>query len=215
MTQVVLLEWALLIGVVALVWTIERAVRGARLRRQRVYGDLARLTWRQFEQLIGDAFRRHGYRVEERGGNHADGGVDLVLRLGGEVTVVQAKHWRRNVVGVSLVRELYGVQRAMSAERAMLVALFGFSADAREFAAQVGVRLVDGEGLLRIIKTGPADAPLVLPTPEGPSAPTCPSCSAEMVKRTARQGERAGQAFWGCSTYPICRATVDALTAGR
>ena len=44
------------------------------------------------------------------GRGRADGGVDLVLVRNGETTVVQVKHWRRDVVGVSLVRELYGVQ---------------------------------------------------------------------------------------------------------
>ena len=39
-------------------------------------------------------------------------------------------------------------------------------------------------------------------------APTCPKCGQPMVLRTARQGAQAGRPFWGCSTYPDCRATV-------
>lgn len=38
-------------------------------------------------------------------------------------------------------------------------------------------------------------------------APACPLCQKPMVRRTARQGSRAGQPFWGCSTYPQCRGT--------
>lgn len=38
-------------------------------------------------------------------------------------------------------------------------------------------------------------------------APHCPSCNGTMVKRKVRRGERAGEAFWGCSTYPDCRGT--------
>src|SRR3954451_4741398 len=30
-----------------------------------------------------------------------------------------------------------------------------------------------------------------------------------MVRRTARAGPRAGQEFWGCSTYPSCRTIVN------
>jgi hypothetical protein len=37
--------------------------------------------------------------------------------------------------------------------------------------------------------------------------PHCPSCNRKMVKRKARRGERAGEEFWGCSTYPTCRGT--------
>lgn len=38
-------------------------------------------------------------------------------------------------------------------------------------------------------------------------APACPRCAKPMVLRTARQGHRAGQAFWGCPDYPDCRGT--------
>ena len=90
-----------------------RPGRARRLRRQRELRDLAALSWQQFEEVIADAFRRHGYRVREVGGRgRADGGVDLVLTREGQTTVVQAKHWRSDRVGVQLVRELYGVQRA-------------------------------------------------------------------------------------------------------
>jgi predicted RNA-binding Zn-ribbon protein involved in translation (DUF1610 family) len=33
----------------------------------------------------------------------------------------------------------------------------------------------------------------------------CPKCGAEMIKRTTKSGENAGQQFWGCSTFPKCR----------
>lgn len=35
----------------------------------------------------------------------------------------------------------------------------------------------------------------------------CPSCGSSMVRRTARRGPNAGNAFWGCSRYPGCRGT--------
>ena len=38
--------------------------------------------------------------------------------------------------------------------------------------------------------------------------PACPQCGKPMRRRTARQGPRAGQAFWGCSNYPDCRGIV-------
>jgi hypothetical protein len=37
--------------------------------------------------------------------------------------------------------------------------------------------------------------------------PLCPACGAGMVKRTAKKGNNAGQAFWGCSKYPACKGT--------
>jgi four helix bundle suffix protein len=37
--------------------------------------------------------------------------------------------------------------------------------------------------------------------------PACPRCGKPMIRRTARQGPRAGQPFWGCSAYPVCTGT--------
>jgi restriction system protein len=49
------------------------------------------MTWRDFELLVGEAFRLQGYRVVEMGGASADGGVDLVLSKGNEKFFVQCK----------------------------------------------------------------------------------------------------------------------------
>lgn len=38
-------------------------------------------------------------------------------------------------------------------------------------------------------------------------SPACPRCGKPMRLRTARQGSRAGQSFWGCSAYPDCTGT--------
>lgn len=46
-----------------------------------------------------------------------------------------------------------------------------------------------------------------LKTRSNPSAERlCPKCGSSMVLRTARKGNSAGRQFWGCSTYPKCRA---------
>lgn len=208
-TQLVILAWAAAIAVVALAALIDAVSRARRLRRQRALSDLAALSWQQFEEVIADAFRHNGYQVREVGGRgRADGGIDLVLTRDGETTVVQAKHWRRDRVGVQLVRELYGVQRASASAHGMFVCLGTYTGEATTFAAQVGMTLVDGTELLRIISGGLAGQALELPRPEVTARPTCPTCGAAMVRRTARQGPHAGQDFWGCSTFPACHGTA-------
>lgn len=42
-------------------------------------------------------------------------------------------------------------------------------------------------------------------------APRCPRCGAGMVARTAGSGESQGKPFWGCSTFPKCRAVVERM----
>jgi len=39
------------------------------------------------------------------------------------------------------------------------------------------------------------------------SVPACPFCQSSMVKRIAKKGSNAGNAFWGCSRYPACKGT--------
>ncbi len=143
--------------------------------------------------MIADAFRRHGYRVREVGGRgRADGGVDVVLHRASESTIVQAKHWRRDRVGVTLVRELYGVQRAMQAQHSVFVAMGSYTADATQFAAQVGMTLVDGEELLRIIGTGLRGESLELPTPTAVSAPALDLVAIPTGQAHARREEGDG-----------------------
>ena len=43
----------------------------------------------------------------------------------------------------------------------------------------------------------------------------CPRCGKPMTLRTARQGRRAGQSFWGCSGYPECQGTLPATSSDQ
>ena len=38
--------------------------------------------------------------------------------------------------------------------------------------------------------------------------PSCPQCGKVMALRTAKQGQNAGQQFWGCTGYPDCKGTA-------
>ena len=38
----------------------------------------------------------------------------------------------------------------------------------------------------------------------------CPKCGSQMVLRETKKGPNAGNKFWGCSTFPKCRAMVKA-----
>lgn len=42
------------------------------------------------------------------------------------------------------------------------------------------------------------------------SITTCPKCGCKLMRRVAKTGPKAGNAFYGCSSYPKCRYTKDA-----
>lgn len=176
---------------------------------------IASMSWREFELLVGEAFRINGYDVLEKGGTQPDGGIDLVLRKGNEKSLVQCKHWKARMVGVGVVRELYGVMAAQGAAAGFVVTSGRFTADALAFAKGRNVELVEGTALAKLLATG-ANArrqARVEPAADAPAgeprlAPACPACGANMVRRVARKGPHSGNAFWGCSRYPACRGTV-------
>lgn len=37
----------------------------------------------------------------------------------------------------------------------------------------------------------------------------CPSCGAQMIRRTSRSGNNAGKEFWGCTNFPKCRGIIN------
>lgn len=166
------------------------------------------MTWREFEMLVGEAFRLQGYRVTETGGAGPDGGIDLVLSQGSEKFLVQCKQWKAFKVSVTVVRELYGVMAANGAAGGFVVTSGRFTEDATEFAAGRNITLIDGprlHGLLAQAKAArsavmqPAVQPFDVLVPSASSAvPACPDCGAAMKKRVAKRGANSGGEFWGC-----------------
>lgn len=181
-------------------------------------GALQGISWRDFEKLVGEYYRAQGYRVTETGGAAADGGVDLVLTKDGEHVLVQCKQWRAFKVGVSVVRELYGVMAAQGASGGIVVTSGRFTDEAVAFAEGRNVRLVDGPKLRALLDevrgTRPSRfaqtsqwAETTSPKTDRALVPTCPLCSKPMTRRVARKGVNAGSSFWGCTGFPVCRGT--------
>jgi restriction system protein len=167
------------------------------------------MSWRDFERLVGDVFRRQGFVVSGFGGQGPDGGVDLGLTQNGQRYLVQCKHWRKRQVGVTVVRELNGVVSAQGAHGGFVVTGGEFSREAREFADSCGIKLIDGPALEELIAGIPSPRPAAdSGVAMAASAPACPRCGLSMVQREAKQGKFAGKAFWGCQQYPKCSGIV-------
>ena len=102
-----------------------------------------------FERLVVDLLLAMGY-----GGSRAeagtvtkasgDGGIDGVInedRLGLDAVYVQAKRWESNV-GVGALREFVGSLSAHKAHKGVFITTSDFAAGAREFVAQVSLKIV-------------------------------------------------------------------------
>lgn len=186
--------------------------------------------------MIGEAFRKQSYTVQETAIG-PDGGIDLVLKRGGEIFLVQCKHWKAQRVSVQVVRELYGVMSARGAVGGFVVTSGTYTKDAKKFAAGTSVELVDGTLLVQWFKAAnPSNRsvpPMIAPVPviepaviastpaesEEPSelahssdtsdTQVCPRCGSGMTPRYARamNGGISSNVFLGCLNFPACRGT--------
>jgi len=174
------------------------------LAQQKSIDTLKALSWQEFEMLVGEAFRRKGFAVIENMTGGADGGIDLLLKRDDKTHIVQCKHWRSKKIGVSIVREMFGIKEATNAKSVFIVASGTFTKDAIAFARGLPIELIGGHDLLNLI----AD----VQSNRNESAASsnevthhCPKCSSKLVKRIAKQGAHKGNEFLGCSSFPKCR----------
>lgn len=190
------------------------------------------LSWQEFERLVADLFRRQGYRVEETGrdaqvAGTGDGGVDLIFshpNSPGAKYLVQCKQYRAWDVGEPKVREFFGAMAAWKTNCEGIIVTCGrYTQKAKDFALGKPIRLIDGDGLLRMLNEINPNAPAVTtvapvvvqqasvpvtPIPHATS-PRCPKCGSTMVRRVAGRGLRQGKPLWGCSTFPRCKGIID------
>jgi restriction system protein len=170
--------------------------------------SLRALSWQDFERLVGEAYRRQCYVVEEIGGSAPDGGIDLLMHRQGSKTIVQCKRWKTAQVGVSLIREFYGVMMSERAPSGIFVTTGTYTPDALDFARGKPLDLVDGEALAKLVQGLQPTTPKQAVMPPAPLV--CPKCGGEMVERLAKRGANAGKTFWGCRRYPQCQGVRSA-----
>jgi len=169
--------------------------------------ELDDLHWEQFEEIVHQYFHERDFKVTDTN-RGPDGGVDLRLSKNDRTATVQCKHWRKKKVGVSVVREQFGIMTAENAERCFVVTSGEFTQEAKNWASDKAIDLVDGEQLRAFL--GHFDFDDVIERKLG-LAPivsfSCPRCGSDMVLRTAKRGKNLGSKFWGCNSFPKCRGT--------
>lgn len=195
--------------VAALISYMDSRRRSQLLDTQTSLNSLSAIDWREFEMLVGEAFRRQGYSVQETGLGGADGGIDLMLRKDGAMTLVQCKQWRTKLVDVRVVREMYGLLGHHHADAVKIVAIGSYTDAAEQFVQGKPIELIHGSALLEMVRESQRTAASKHKPAKNTEAftgfePLCPVCGRAMVPRANR---RSGKTFWGCSGYPACRST--------
>lgn len=104
----------------------------------------------EFEQAVAEIYRGYGYEVEvtQQSGDY---GVDLRMEdKRGTKYAVQVKRFRSSSVGRPTLQRLQGALLHAEADVPIVVTLSYFTEKAKLYAEQHGIRLVDGEELLRM-----------------------------------------------------------------
>jgi restriction system protein len=124
------------------------------LRKHGNHLAIQTMEWDDFELLVAAAYRKLGFRVKLSSPG-ADGGVDLYLTKGGTSHIVQCKHYKKQKVGVKVVREMLGVMVGLKAASVSIVCSGGFTKDAYKFSSNnKTIKLITGKELVRLIEQG-------------------------------------------------------------
>ena len=123
------------------------------LKRESNLKALRKMPWRDFETLVGEALRRDGFYVDERGSSGPSSGVDLALWKNGQMIIVQCKRWDMKNIDVQAVRQLYNCMPAEGADVCLFVTSGEYTPAARQFAKGKPIALADGKGLLELVQS--------------------------------------------------------------
>lgn len=118
---------------------------------------LARMSWHTFEHLLAEHYRAQGWRVEydsrPKSLKALGTCLDLRMRRGDEVTIVQCRQWDAAEVAVDDVNDLLATMLNEAVSGGILVTRGTFSAEARAAQRrQPRLQLVDGDVLRVMLK---------------------------------------------------------------
>jgi restriction system protein len=113
--------------------------------------QLASLTPEGFEEFVGEVFEALGFEVEHVGGT-GDEGVDLKVRRGGLLGIVQCKYHSRGVVGSPELQKFLGTIHHTRSHKGFFVTTRTFSLAADKFAADHPIELIDGPRLVELVQ---------------------------------------------------------------
>jgi energy-coupling factor transporter transmembrane protein EcfT len=165
--------------------------------------QLRAIDWFQFEAVAARILEADGWSVQKSGGANPDGGADLLALRNGRKAVVQCKHWRRVEVQPKIIRELLGTRTSaqFAADDAILFTLSDCTDAALACAQENNVVIFNSGSIEATIERLGIDR---FPELTNPDDKRCPKCGAAMVLRA-----KVETPFWGCSTYPRCRGTIE------
>ena len=105
------------------------------------------MAWEDFAQALERGYKAEGYTVQR-----VNGAVDFELEKLGYLTLVCARRWKAARTGIEPLRELAATGEKRTARECHYVSAGVLTEQARAFATQKGVKLVEGAELARLVR---------------------------------------------------------------
>jgi restriction system protein len=112
---------------------------------------LQALPWPHFRGLVVEAYRKKGYTVMEGNIYEDDPAVDIVLRRGANLYLVQCRYWQNSTLRKREVKNLFALMHARQASGAFLLTTGIFTSEARHYAVERPITLVDGIEIVELL----------------------------------------------------------------
>lgn len=126
-------------------WRQIRVPSGARL--DRALEKVRAMSWEDFARALEAGFRKDGFAVQR-----VEGAADLELEKAGRVSLVCARRWKAARTGAEPLKELVAAGEKRGAGECMYVVAGELTEQARGFAKDRGVKLVEGAGLAGLVR---------------------------------------------------------------
>ncbi|MCP1180551.1 restriction endonuclease [Bacillus sp. 1663tsa1] len=127
-------------------------IRSHRVQEAATRSNLEVMDPREFEYFVADVFRSLGYKVRVTSGSN-DGGKDIILHKGKEMKFVEVKRYTKNSIGRPLIQKLHSAIIDADAVGGYFVTLSHFNKNARQYAANKNIELIDGDKLIHMLNS--------------------------------------------------------------
>ena len=110
---------------------------------------LRQKSWEEVARALEAGFRREGYEVKR-----IEGAADFALERAARLTLVAAKRWKASRTGVEPLKELSELGQKSGAGECWYLCAGEMTQNARQFARDKAVKVVEGAELARLAAQG-------------------------------------------------------------
>lgn len=108
---------------------------------------ISAMSWRDFSGVVEEAFRDEGYSISRLGGPEAD----FAVSKAGKTALVSCKRWKAANSRIEPLRELHAAMEKEDAHEGIYLTAGAVSDNARQFAVEKKVQVVQGAALARML----------------------------------------------------------------